>query len=92
MDTDPNDKVAAKQKLTGYARIKGLLTDADFQREDATEFWARLEASRPAAAPPIVVDIHDSDPRDSIFGWDWDMVDGYVVTDVDPTDEIWHPA
>lgn len=84
--------VAAKEKLVGYARTKGLLTDADFQREDAREFWERMRGANNPAASPRAVDIHDHDPSDPIYGWDWDGTDGYFVTDSDPTDAAWHPA
>ncbi|TDD68362.1 hypothetical protein E1262_16310 [Jiangella aurantiaca] len=84
--------VAAKAKLATFARTKGLLTDTDFQREDAREFWNRVQAANVSAHSPRAVDIHDHDARDKIYGWDWDGTDGYFVTDPDPTDAAWHPA
>ena len=50
-----------------------------------------MASNRPTHIPQAV-DIHDSDPRDSIYGWDWDGTDGYFLTDVDPTDPRWHPV
>jgi hypothetical protein len=76
------DVLAAKRKATIFFQKKGLLSEKDFKRED-------IDAMLGADDYPgggRVVNIHDSDPKDSIYAWDFDGVDAYYITNPDATD------